>query len=374
MWVAELINGSDELAKAISDGAFHADYVADLIVDGQVKLQDVSLPQCELQSDGAQKILTQGTASFVYSDDIGTSILPKDLTSWLTPFASFLDVSYRVAVGDSFMEKVLRGRLKITGVSDPQGRMIRFQDRLLTVGSSVSLKLADMFYVTDGERFIAPSAPSDLSSVWAEIGRLTGFGMKRTVADGSITRSVTYQENRLDAVFDLAKIIGGMPYMTPDGSLSMASSVWGEPVLDLRMGAGGTIVRADPDDLSDADVYNQVVVRSWDDQQATVLATAEITSGPLRYGGPMGRKPFFVSSQYVTTNEQAQAFADAQLPIVSRMPAVTYTIQCAPDPRLEVWDVITFQTAEGAVLPGRIQKITLPGTGTMTLVVEVDRG
>lgn len=369
-----MISGSDALAEAITGGSFRSEFTADLIVDGDVKLSGISLPQCQLDADGTRKILTQGSATFTYSDDLGTSILPEDITSWLTPFASFLDVSYRVAVGDDFNERVMRGRMKITGVSDPKGRLIRFQDRLLTVGQSVQLKLADLFYVTDRERFIAPSAPSDMSSVWGEIGRLTGLPMKRTVADAAISRAVTYQENRLDATFDLAKIVSGMPYMTPDGALSMASTEWGEPVLDLRMGASGTIVRAAPDDLSDAQVYNQVVVRSWDDQQATILATAEVQSGPLRYGGPFGRVPFFVSSPYVTTHEQAQAFADAQLPIVSRMPAVTYTIQCAADPRLEVWDVITFQTEQASILPGRIQKITLPGSGLMTLVCEVDRG
>lgn len=370
-----MIPVSAELSKAIKNvGSFRSRYTADLIVDGDLKLSDVALPQSQLQADGTAKILTQGSATFAYSDAIGTSVLPKDLTSWLSPFASYLDISYEVSVGRTFQEKILRGRLKIVGVSDPQDRMVKFQNRRLTVGSAVNLKLADQFYVTNRERFLAPAGPSNLSSVWAEIGLLTGFVLDQSIADAPISRTVTYQENRLDAVFDLAAILNGLPYMTPDGALSMASTVWGSPVLNLEMGPKGTVVRADPDDLSDADIYNQVVVRSWDAQQATILATAQVTAGPLRYGGPMGRVPTFVASQFVTTTAQAQAYANAQLPIVSRLPAVTYTIQCAPDPRLEVWDVITFSTADGDVLTGRIQKITLPGSGLMTLVVEVDRG
>lgn len=372
-----MIDTPDELAEAIRGGSFDSYYVADLIVDGQIVLQDQALTACELVADGSQKILTQGTATFTYTDELGTSILPKDLTSWLTPAASFLDISYRVAVGDTYSAKVLKGRFKIIGVSDPLGRVIKFQDRLLTVGSQVTLKLADLFYMTAYDRFIAPTAPSDLSSVYAEIGRLTGLALDRSgVDDMAITRTVTYDDAALDAVFDLAAIVSGNPYVTPAGAVRLAPMAWGDPVVDLSMGANGTVARADADDLSLDGVYNQVVVRSWDDTQATVLAHAEVPSGPLRYGNPqgMGKKPTFLSSQFVTTNAQAQQWADDQLPLVSKLPAVTYTVQCAPDPRLEVWDVVSLSTQDATDLPARIQKITLPAKGQMTMTVQVDRG
>jgi hypothetical protein len=368
-----MIAASKRLGEAVAEGGFSSMYVADLIVDGQVKLKDVPIPG-ELVSDGGAKILTQGTVLFSYSDEIGQSVIPEDITSWLAPFASFLDISYKVTLENVFTEKVLRGRLKIVGVSDPQDRRIRFQDRILTVGSTVRLKLADLFYVTDRERFVTPGGPQPGATAWGEIGLLTGLPLdKRDVADKAITRAVTYEENRLDALGDLASILDGTPYITPAGAVAIALSAWGEPVVSLGMGGTGTIVRADPDDLSDAGVYNQVVVRSWDDQQATVLATAQVESGPLRYGGPMGRIPIFASSQHVTNEAQAHAYANDLLPQVSTLPAVTYTIQCAADPRLEVFDVIDF-TKDDAPYTGRIQKITLPGTGDMTLVVSVARG
>lgn len=367
-----MISVGEQLAAAITGGSFRSYYVADVIVDGQVVLSNQPLAQCQLDADTSRQIVTQGTATFVWADDQGGSILPETVTSWFTPFATYLDVSYVVEVG-GFRAQVLRGRFKLVGVSDPQSRVVKFQDRLLTVGSSLTLKLADLFYVTSRERFAAPSTPSDLSSVYAEIGRLTGLPVIVSVPDAAITRSVTYDENRLDAVLELAKILDGHAYVTPDGGVSIAPNQWGPPVTGLSMGAQGTIHRADPDDMTDSRVYNQVVVRSWDDQQATILATAEVEAGPLRYGGPMGRVPYFAASQYVVTKEQAQEYADALLPQVSVMPAVTYTIQCAPDPRLEVWDVVTVTTQDDT-FEARISKIILPGTGAMTLTVEVDRG
>lgn len=369
-----MITVSDELNAAISGGSFSSSYVFDLIVDGQVKLSNQPLTQCELSADAGQKILTTGSATFTYTDDEGESIAPTDLTSWFTPVATFLDISYRVTVGDEFVGQVLRGRFKLTGVSDVVGKMVKFQDRVLSVGDQLNLEFSDRFYTTNYEDFLVPSGPSQTGSVWAEIGALTGFPLDRTgVADAAITRTVTYKDNRLDAVFDLASILNANPYMTPAGAVGMRPLTWGDPVKTLTQGAGGTITQVSPNDLSDDGIYNQVVVRSWDDSQSAVLATAEVELGPLRYGGPFGRKPYFASSQFVTTAEQAQAYARSLLPSVSQMPAITYSIQCVPDPTLEVWDVVNFEANNGLILPGRITKITLPDRGPMTITGQVNR-
>jgi len=362
-----MIPVSSELASIIRAGGFHREYVADLIVDGQRVLEDVPLGSCELKSDGNAKVRTQGRAVFEYTDAWGASILPEDVTSWLTPYASYLNVSMRVTAG-GVSEKVLRGVLKIVAVSDPVGPRTGFQQRLITVGSRVSLQLADAFSTTDRERFIAPSGPQDLSSTWAEIGRLTGLPLLRNVPDSGITRAVTYQENRLDAVFDLAAILGGTPYVNPEGKVTIQPDVSGDATEKLSMGPDGTVTSATPSDLTDEGIYNQVVVRTHDDSQSVVLATAEVESGPLRYGGPFGRVPFFASSQYVTSVEQARQYAVEQLARVSAVSSMAYSITCLPDPRREVGDVVPFEV-DGRTLVGRIQEITLAAAGLMSLKV-----
>lgn len=368
-----MIPSTPEFGQVVAGGEpFESSLSADVVVDGQVVLQGHPVAG-ELVSDGSGKVLTQGTVVFVYSDELGTSILPKDITSWLTPWATWLDVSYRVRLG-GFDQSILRGRFKVTGVSDPVSRTIRFGQRTLTVGSAVTLKLADLFSVTARERFITPGGPTDLTSVYAEIGRLTGFGLDKSgVPDAPISRTVTYQEDRLEAVFDLAAIVNGTPYMTPAGLTRLAPLDWDATVGKLTVGSKGTVIRADPDDLSGDNVYNQVVVRSTDGQDTTVLAHREVETGPLRYGGPFGRIPYFASSQFVTDPVAAAAYAEAQLPKVSRLPAVRYTVQCAPDPRWEVWDVCTLDAGDGP-MPARVDKVTLPGSGPMSLSVLVDRG
>jgi hypothetical protein len=367
-----MITTSDELAEILRAGGFQRGFLADVIVDGDRMLEDVPLAACEIKSDATARIRTQGTATIVYSDEIGRSVVPEDITSWLTPYATYLNISCVVSI-NGFTERVLLGSLKVVGVSDPQQTRVRFQDRMITVGSRISLTLADAFAVTDGERFPAPSSPTSLTSVWDEIGAISGLPMVRNVADSAITRQITYQESRLDAIFDLASILDGIPYINTSGELTLQPNVWGAETEELRVGNDGTIVAVDTDNLTDDGIYNQVVVRSYDTSQVAVLATAELTSGPLRYGGPFGRIPYFASSQFVTTHAAAQIYADSLLPTVSTVPAAQYSIQCVPDPRREVGDVIPF-TKDGETLVGRIQQRSLAHAGPMTLKVAVDRG
>jgi hypothetical protein len=368
-----MITASDELASVIAAGGFSRHYVADVIVDGVRVLTDVPLASCELTSRGSAQIRNQGSAVFHYSDELGTSIIPEDLTSWLTPYATYLNISMRVAVGD-FSEKVLRGSFKIVGVSDPSDQTISLAGRLITLNSKVRLRLADAFAVTQREDFPAPGGPASLTSVWDELGRVSGLALLRNVTDAAISREVVYQQSRLTALFDLARILEGAPYVNPAGQLTLQPDVWGAETEPLLVGESGTITRVNPDDLTDEGIYNQVVVRSFAEDQTVVLATAEVEDGPLRYGGPFGRIPYFASSEFVTTEVDAQAYADSLLPKVSSVRAAPYLIQCLPDPRREVGDVVPFTTTSGLELVGRIDEITLPDTGLMAMKALIDRG
>ena len=367
-----MIDTDEDLAAIIRAGGYQRDFVCDVIVDDERVLEGVSLTRCELKSNGNAKIRTQGTALFAYSDELGRSVVPEDMTSWLTPYATYLDVFYQVSL-NGFVARILQGHLKVVKVTDPQETRVRAGGRRVTVGSQVQLSLADAFAVTDKERFIAPSSPSSLESVWEEIGNLTNLAVLRNVDDAPIPRSITYQESRLDAVHDLGAVLDGIPYVNPDGDVTLQPNTWGAETEELRMGADGTIVSADPDTLTDEGIYNQVVVRSHEDDQTAILAKVELETGPLRYGGPFGRVPYFASSRYVTDPTQAVAYATSLLPVVSSQPAASYLIQCLPDPRREVGDVVPFER-DGEELVGRIVERTLGSSGPMTLRVMVDRG
>lgn len=366
-----MISASDEVAALVRSGGYRLEYVADVIVDGERVLEAYPLTSADLSCDGDAKVRATGRAVVQYSDDQGGSILPSDITSWLTPYATVLEISHRFTAGE-FQESVLLGTFKIIRVTDPQDSRKPFQGTYISLGSSVGLQLADLFRVTDRERFPAPFGPSDLSSVFAEIGRLTLLPLLRNVDDVPISRAVTYKDNRLDAVFDLATMLGGVPYVNAFGQVTIEPDVWPAESEEFATGSEGVIVSVLPSDLTDESIYNQVVVRSWDDGQAAILATREVASGKLRYGGVFGRVPYFASSQYVTTVAQAEAYAEELLPQVSSVPAVQLELQVLPDPRREVGDVVPFEW-DGYSWLARIREIRR-GSGLMSVRVLAERG
>lgn len=364
-----MIPASEQLGLVVAGGSFRSRLVADLVVEDTVVLADLPLEGTELTSDAGQAVLTTGEATVVYRDGFGTSITPRDTSSWLAPFVSRLDVSMLVEVGNQFSEKVLRGRLRVVGVGDVQESFLRRKGAriLYSVGARIKVELADHFHAVDASRFPIPTAPRDLSSVQREMSRLTGLPVQTSIPDGPIPRSVTYEESRLDAVNALASVLGGYAYVTPDGSIGLVSKTPGDVVLQVR----GTAKISPASGMSDDGVYNQVVVTTHDDQQAAILATASITSGPLRVSGPFGVRPYKASSPYITTAAQARAYAESLLPQVSRLAGVKWTVtMTAPDPRIEVWDVIEVVTPT-AVVVGQVVKITLSDRGMVLDVQEV---
>jgi hypothetical protein len=366
-----MITVSDELAEAIERGGFQRYFVIDVSVDGERVLSDLRVSECELISDGTAKIRNQGSLVVEYSDELGRSVVPEDLNAWFTPYATRLNVSM-VIKHSNIEEKVLRGTYLIRRLGDPASSSVIVGEQRYTVGSRIRVQLADEFRRIERERFPGPTSPTAATG-WDELGLIAGVPLARNVADVNIPRAIPYDDDRLEAVHTIGRLLDGTPYMDPNNRLTIEPDVWGDETAPLLMGETGTVTKLTPDDLTDEAVYNQVIVRTYDDDQVRILATAEVTSGKLRYGGLCGKVPYFASSPWVTTEEDAQTYADAELPKRSTQPAVPYSVQAVIDPRREVGDVVPFTTEDGAALVGRIQHLTLADSGPMTALLLVNR-
>lgn len=367
-----MITVSDDLTAALERGGFQRYFVADVIVDGERVLKDLRLASgTELRWDSSTQIRAQGEVAIEYSDELGRSVVPEDLEAWFTPYATRLNISMVVRYAD-VEEKILRGTFLVRGVGRAEGRATVIGDRRYTVGSKIRLRVADEFRRLERERFSGPASPSG-DTGWAELGLLSGMVLARNVADVNIDRSISYDTDKLVAVHTVGRLLGGTPYLNPANQIAIDPDTWGAETAALVVGESGTITQLAPDDMDDEEVYNQVVVRSYDDDQVSILATAEVASGPLRYGGPFGRVPYFASSEFITTEAAAQTYADALLPKVATQQAVPYAVQAVVDPRREVGDVVPFTLEDGTALTGRIQYLAIPDMGPMTAKLLVDR-
>lgn len=370
-------SGSASL-KQVLTGDFNWRWVADVISNGTRVMQDLPLTGVTFDEDGTSLVQGSGACTVVYQGKFAESIAPVAVGDLLSPFGTTLAVSILVTSGDVFTERVPMGVYLIAETPKIETFPFAFNGALLSKGDRVQLSLKDSFYGVQRDRFAVPGQAPSRESVWREYQRLTDLPITRTITDAAIGPAVAYQEDKLQACYDLAAVLDATACMLPDGSASMRPNAWPAPVAVLSSGdvdPHGTLVdvgRA----MSNEDVYNQVIVRTNANDGTAVLGSAEITDGPLRTRNvdgsrsPYRRVPYFYSSDYITTQAQGQAYARQLLPRVSRLRSISVELVEKANPLREVGDVLTVRRMTGTFV-GRVVKISRRDRKTQTTTVVV---
>jgi hypothetical protein len=366
-----------EQLRGVLSASFNHYYTADIYYNGERRLADVPLTDVRFNEDGDADLQQSGSFTIVWTDAFGRSVSPREIGDVLAPFGAEVYLYSRVWVGP-FVERVALGQFTITDVPSAMDEDMLFRGEWITVGSVVEIEFKERLVKVQDDRFDVPSAATDLDSTWDELGRLTELQLLRTLPDKPIPRAVVYEEDRLDAVYNLTDVLDGIPHMTADGALSARPKTWPAPVDTLRRGAKGSVVRVGRA-MSPKNVYNRVAFRGKSGDQEIILASAEVNSGPLRARNPDGtpapyrRKTLFVASEYVTNAQQAVEYVNRELPRVSKLRSIRVPITETFNPLRERGDVVVVQRAKETML-GRIVSIDRDQGPTQEIVVEVADG
>lgn len=349
--------------KSVLNGSFDWRYVADVFSNGVRVLQDVPITNPSFIDSSTSLVQRTGTCTITYQGDFAREIAPSQIGDLFSPFGTQVAVSIIVWAGAGFLERIPLGVYLVAETPSIVTTRFLWQGGVVSKGDRIDLTLKDLFFGVQGDRFQVPGSPPSLTSVWAEMQRLTGLTVTKSITDGPITAAVAYQEDKLQAVYDLATVLDATACMLPDGTVSMRPNVWPAAVDTLSWGDNGTLVDVNRGMANDL-VYNQVVVRSYDSGSGVaVLASAEITSGPLRTKNldgslsPYRRKPYFYASQYITTAAQAQAYATLNLPRVSSLRSVAVKLTEILNPLRDLGDVVPVKRL-GETFLGRVTDIT----------------
>lgn len=362
----------------LTGASFTYQWIADVIVNGERVMQDLPCTAPDFQDDDSQLVQSTGSLTFVWQDDFARSIAPTSVSDVLSPFGTQVWVYLLIEDGPAFSERVPMGQYLVDGAPSINTTRMLFQGAPITVGDVIKVTLSDLFYGVQVDRFYTPGSPPSLASTWNEVQRLTGLPVTRTdtVPDAKISGQVAYQEDRLQAVYDLANYsLDAVPFITPDGTLSMRPNDWPNPVDVLEHGAGNLISVGRG--MADDEVYNAIAVRAYDSSNgAAILASGQVADGPLRAAEPDGslspfrRRPTFYSSQFITTQQQAQEYVAKWLPRVSRLAGVEVDLVETLNPLRQLGDVLTVREL-GNEFIGRVSKIRRSDSGEQTTTVKV---
>lgn len=365
--------GSELMRKMLASD-FELTFSADLMYGSSRVAEGLEVVSPSLSADSSGQVEMSGRLSVVWSDLAGVDVAPFDPSDMFSPFG-FRVVLFVVVRAGSVEARQQVADLTITEVPSVDGEPFVWGETPIYSGQRVDLVVKDRMVEVQRDRFTKLEQPASLSSVWAEIARLTGFAVSRTLPDAAVTKSVVYEESRVDAVQQLAALLGGVAFMEWDGTLSARPLIPGGPVAELVLGSDGTIVQVGSS-LSADGVYNGVVVRGEGEGQSQILAESWIISGPLRATPdgaertPFHRVPYFYSSPFITTSAQAEAYAPALLGRVSAPRSATLEVTCVTNPLLQVGDVVSVRDSR-FVWTVRLTRVPLEQSALMTVTGDV---
>jgi hypothetical protein len=254
-----------------------------------------------------------------------------------------------------------------------------FVGRVYTVNrpgnGSVVLECDDLASDVIAYRLEQPWARTSPTSIEREIEALILDAVPQaTFGTNDVTDAPTpdlvWDEDRGQALDDLANALGGRWYTLGDGSFVVRLFAYdvGTPVQDVLDGEQGLVVDATVSITRDGTANSVTVVSERMDGTDPIRANArdvEVGS-PTLFAGPFGKVSQVIKVQTPQTSAQAQLFARAQLNAAKAL-TEQWTIECIPDHTLEPGDTIrvSYRGYDSVQL---IDRITYPVADTGTLM------
>lgn len=361
----------DTTRQLISDladgrGGFEVEWTADLMYDGDRRLRGLDIGEPKLSWDLGRFVVASGSVPIVWSDAFGSSMLPKEIGDWFSPFGAELQVDVIIRAGQ-YENRIPMARVVIDSVPAAEDQRMLFQGMPFTPGETFTVNVVDRMAKVARDEFRVPTAATS-TSAWREIQAVTGFPVIRSESDATVPAGMAYEGKKEDVVSKLFDLMGAWPHLTADGVLTGMAKAWGDPVDEIR-----GVVSA-PVEMTAERTYNSVVVEGKAEDGGPIYAIADVEEGFLRVanadGGlsPFGVKPFRYASEFLHTYQQCLDYATELLGRVSRLRGVTRTIVEPFNPLREVGDVVTFQGG-----PVRITQLSHSGAETRSVVEVPDQ-
>lgn len=362
------------LSDVLDGGQFDCSLSLDAFYGAERTLTGLTVdPSWELRWTKSADIPGSGSVLVQVSSPDGSSLTPREFTARLAPFGQEVAPLLTVSAG-RFSETVMAGRYRIVDVPKARDENLVHSVRTITVGSYVQLSLLDQLEAVRAAGFNRPEQPVHTGDAWQELARLTGMRIKRTSAVATVPASITYELSdggRMKAVRELAAALGGTPYVTPDGALTVLSD--GAAAVPVRRFKLASTVLGLEYAMSSDGVYNEVVgIFEDENRDPIVVNPAQITSGPLSVYGPLGRRTRFYSSPFVKTREQALSALDKILAQSSQQKSFRVPVSTVLDPRVEVGDTVQVEQ-DTQTYTGVVHEVAWRADGTMQLQVDVVR-
>lgn len=320
---------SSDLYKSVIHGPHHrVAYIDSYDIDGNALALNVPVLTGSVSAQLTNRVTR--AATFVLPEEW----FPRTPESAFSPYQAVVRIRAGVGYGDGTEETfpLILGRV---------------QGLRRSANGSVSFSANDLAADVVAARFEAPERATS-STILAEIRRLiTGavpqavFGAE-TLVDAP-TPALVWDEDRGQALDDLAQAVGGRWYTLGDGSFVVRAFDYQQNLIVQQFldGPQGLMSTADVTITRDGTANSVVVVAERMDGTEPVrrIVRDVSPSSPLMYGGKFGRVVQVNKVQTPLTVAQAQTLAQTQLAAVGAL-SEQWSSQVVPDYTVEPGDLV----------------------------------
>lgn len=369
---------SEKLRQVLTEGSFSTRLVVDSFLGATRTGKDLPATEYDLKWDSEASIKSAGTLTLVQSSESGESLVPRSFRDMLAPAGQEVNLLMEVSTDGGFSETVQLGHYRITAVPQSSESVAEVLGRPTVVSSRVELTLEDRMVGVQRKGFRSEQNPPAGATCWGELQRLSGLTVVRNLPDKPVPGGTVYEAAQgkvLDAVQALAGTLGGVAYITPAGALSILPDARGPVVAELQLGENGTILDL-TDTMESEGIYNVVVGNFERDDRSPIYASAQQDTGPFKVtpmGEGYGEYTRYYSSDFVKTQEAADAAVKAILSQSMTGQSYRVPVQCLVNPLIEDGDMVSVERQTGEPLVGRVVSHTLGSSNLMNLWLDVAR-
>lgn len=334
--------GSDNL-KNVLTGSFDRRLIADVFHGADRVMQNLDLTGWKLDWDLTAEVKHSGSGTAVWSSPDGSSLVPSGTDGVLSPFRATLLIMMEISA-EGFSETVTLGWAKVTKINSAYDEHTQSPTGGLVVSASVvELEFQGLDANLKRRGFRSPEQIPDLSSCYGELRRITGMPVTETVDDAPIPSAIVYeasQGGRLKGVQDVAGVLGGVAVIDSAGAVKVVSTVQGDPVGELVVGADGTVIDVGYS-VDTGNVYNCVVGNFETETDRTpIYSVAEVTTGGLATSGDYGEYTEYFASPLIHTQAGGDLAVQTRLSTSITGQVYDVPVQCVVNPLTEIGDVM----------------------------------
>jgi hypothetical protein len=283
---------------------------------------------------------------------------PRDPSSPLAPYGTELVVQY----GIRYLGGVEYVPVGVFRLDEARGGLV--SGEVSIIAPDRSRAIADAVFIRPRQSETGSlTIPAQIAKLITEV--LPTVRIEDRTGSTAVTPRVTWEEDRWDAIEQLATSIGAEVIFDPQGTcvIRPVPSADALPSWWAQIGPAGTIVTGSTM-LSRTGVHNIVVVRGErtdDGLPVHAVAYDDDPNSPTWYQGPFGQAPLIWSSPLITTAKQA---LDAANGLLTRRKAAIRELDLTmvPQPLLEPGDVLAVQYQDYSVDRLALVRCELPLT------------